>query len=506
MSLRVAIVGISYQENRRIASLENARSDSLKVLQAFSLHRPEDSEFFAALEPEQTSASHLVRGLTRFFSAANPGDDLVFVFEGHGTLRDGQSVIVGSDYAGNEAELVAVDDIVELMLKRQPRNGVVIVDACHSGEVKLPQPFYTPSRAHSAISVLSACDFAESALDIDELGGGLFTYMLLRALAGAAGQWEAELRKATVSSVFGFVARQVPAWIEANRQRLRLDGCSMTPRCVSDLRGDPILTLVPVARSGLAHQRDSRLSKLRHNLNPELKNCLRQLEDAVKIQARYAIEKIGFDSLFLEPETHHHELEMLLGRCAADLGGAFDLLEVFVLLAAIRTHDVGLGGAQGRTDERRFIRSAELVRAGVARGLVIPMPDAVAADAVAATLESMGRRAGECRGSLYWRGSEIRIDLLANMLTSMHSLSVMGERHGEEVGGGECGRLWVKRPLLSSIGDWGATGAAIASRVSGLNDLEEMAVQRWHVFATGSRQCLPTAAMTWWGPQWLDLE
>jgi len=396
----------------------------------------------AALEPEQTALPQLVAALDRFFSKLKPGDDAVFVFEGHGLQQGGRSVLVGSNHTASNAAVLPVDNVVDIMLKNKPRNCVLILDACHSGQSQLRKLFYDPLQGQSGVSVLSACDLGERALDVKELGGGLFTFMLLRALECANGQWEDGFRKATVSSVFGFVAKQVPAWIDANRQRFKLgQDFVMTSRFIANLRGDPVLTLVLVARNEEHHRRDLQLLEARGSLNSELNGCLQKLDDTAQVCSRYALEQLGRDTLYLETETHHRELEMLLGRCLCDVGDCVDPLEAFVLMAAVRTHDLGLLGAERPLEQNRFLCSAKLIRLGEARELVIPMPDATAAEAVARIVEQMANPTSNVPHLIYWRGIEIRTALLGSMLALAHTLSVMGERHGQDVGGEAFGRL-----------------------------------------------------------------
>ena len=506
MALRVAVIGISNKGSQNLPELPSAPGDALRLLNILREYPDSETDFFTALEPEHTYAHILREGLVRFFSETKPADNVMLVFEGHGLEIDQKSYLLAADYPGyGTSGTLAVEEVMTWMDFGKPLNRILLLDACHSGQgrnirsalggdVLFPAP---------GVSVLSACDLNEGALELEELGGGLFSFMAGQALSGAAGTEHEGHRKVTVAGLFQFVAREVPAWLEANRSRLCLpDSLTMTPRCISDLRGDPVLTTIPLVRRPpglrltLAQQYagDDDVNRLSAYLDP--------LQALARTVARRACRDWGNHNLFLDADQHTRELELLLGRCSADLQGSLTSAEAFVLRVVVCTHDLGLLETHYQANGR-FQRAADWVRSGMAQDLPVVLPDGILKEAVARTIEGL---AGDNPvAELLWQGVPVRTKLLSRMFGVAHRLVLIAERLAEDVGGGEIGRAWVRRACLSGVSDWEVNRTATVHVVPGVSDTEWTAIERWHANAT-SVLVLGGSQMDGFGPLWIDVK
>lgn len=501
MALRVAVIGISYKDNPVWPELPYARQDALKILNVLRSYSEGTTDFFTALEAEHTSLFMLEQGLKRFFSRTAIGDHVVLIFEGHGSESAGNTYLVPSDHPGGGPDrALALGQVTAWLEQGKPANRILIIDACHAGQgrARLGPDVLVPG---PGMSVLAACDLAEEALDMQELGGGLFSFMVYQALGGAAAVAQGSHRRVTVAGLFQYVAREVPTWLESNRSRLGIPhAIRMTPRLITDLRGDPLLTSVPVIQRQSTERRSLSDLPATSALPRDLRACLEPLQDLARVAAARALGHWGRDQLFLDADLHRHELELLIGRCLADLCDQISLVELFVLQAAICVHDLGL--LESQDVEKRFRRSAQFVRRGRAHDLPIVFPDTILAEAVAQTVERLGGSGGG--ESMLWGGRAVRVGLLGEMLGLAHRLAVMGERVAADVGEHDIGRLWVRRPLLSGLSDWHADGAALIQVAPGLDRLEWVAVERWQAQAASALTRRQTMCDVF-GPVWLDV-
>lgn len=502
--LRVAVVGVAeYAPASRLRSLPNSRFDALRMIDIFSrLRRTSASfEFFVAIEPEQTGWPALSQGLCRFFESGKPGEDLVLFHGGHGLHLDGRSFLASSDYVGVGREgALALSELLDAMAATRPCNRVLVLDACHAGEAptQLGPDILSPL---DGVAILSACDLDESALDVDELGGGLMSSVLTRGLAGGAGIAIDRDRAVTVAGLFAFVAREVPAWLAANRRRLRIpDAVRQTPRMTSALRGDPVLASWPWAgREAPATRRTRRPAEL--NFARDWMESLAVLHAVSATAARAALARNTAGDFMLDPAAHRDELERLVYHFLDDVGLDLDSAEVFVLAAVFALHDLGIG-THGASFSR-FEHAARCVREQRAGQLPILLPDGLGA-AVAATLEQMAGVPGAAEYEP-WSGRALRVGVLGRMVRLAHRLAIAHERSADDVGGGAVGQAWVRRPLISGPIDWTPGATAVAVVASNLDADARAAVERWHCLAGVELDRLRGAANPF-GPGWIDLQ
>jgi hypothetical protein len=507
MALRVAVVGIGYESAPPSWRLPLARVDALNLLLAFRRNAPTGTAYSVAVEAEQAKGAALRTGLIRFFAETTPQDDVLLAFHGHGECRGKKTFLLAGDGpARTRGTAIPFDTLLSWMNQGAPRNRILLIDACHSGQGRGACPLLGPDvlTPGAGVSILSACDLDEEAIEVEALGSGLFTFMVVRALEGAAGTVKDTQRCVTVSGLFGYVAREMPAWLASNRSRFGIPpGFTMTPRMVTDLRGDPLLTTVPVAAADAGPAGTLTAHPRARQVPPALRACLDRLADLAGTSAARAREVWPRDRLYLDSSTHFHELDVLLGRCVRNLRAPLTPDECFVLQAAVHTHDLGLIEARDVGD--RFRRSARFVRRGVAHDLPVRFPDPLLAEAVAQVLDRQADADATGDALAHRAGTPIRVGLLGSVLRVADRLATSGERLADDVGGGEIGRLWVHRPLIAAVGDWAAGGAATVHLAPSLSADEWAAVRRWRARAADVLPAQSAARGEAVGPLWLDL-
>lgn len=172
--------GLRYTANdaRLMQKVLNSGSADVKLLVTDGQAKPTKSAIYSALQEQMVKAT--------------PSDVLWFYFSGHGLKHseDGRTMLVPEGYQnGNWSTFIDVS-----ALRRELRSGtkaklvVIVMDSCHSGAVK-SSPFANLNSMLAPMTgtaVLSACRGDQVSLESPLLRHGLFTYLFVRGLAGAA--------------------------------------------------------------------------------------------------------------------------------------------------------------------------------------------------------------------------------------------------------------------------------------------------------------------------------
>lgn len=144
-----------------------------------------------------------------------PLDFFVFYFSGHGTVTDFGSYLVTSDTKPFD-EGVGLEQLNLIVgrISKVARNCLLILDCCHSGAANTGsehRPITTEdidgevtTRTESR-TLLAACRPEQVAFEYEDLGHGLFTYVLLRGLEGEAVDVDGNI---TVGGLSEFIHRE----------------------------------------------------------------------------------------------------------------------------------------------------------------------------------------------------------------------------------------------------------------------------------------------------------
>jgi hypothetical protein len=150
---------------------------------------------FKAIMPAAADLHSIIDQLSEIAGEANPADDLLFYFAGHGVVSYGDFYLVLRDTRQKRLDATALPyvNVQQIIKKCEARNKVVILDCCHAGEadgnrlgVRYRGGFdketvASASRGSSA-SLLIACGPDGSARESDSFEGGVMTSLLIEAL------------------------------------------------------------------------------------------------------------------------------------------------------------------------------------------------------------------------------------------------------------------------------------------------------------------------------------
>lgn len=152
----------------------------------------------ALLTNEEATLAAIEAALNRLFSQAQPNDQVIFFFSGHGAPG---SFLPYDFQADGGAKLLSHRRVREAFKRSRALRKLCIADACHAGSIRHNPT--TPDNPGSGVSggdtyyqeferqdveiaVFMSSRPHETSLEIGALENGLFTYFLLTGLQGAA--------------------------------------------------------------------------------------------------------------------------------------------------------------------------------------------------------------------------------------------------------------------------------------------------------------------------------
>lgn len=142
--------------------------------------------------------SNIVAAMSQLYSKAGPEDRVVFFFAGHGD----KGFFLPYEYDGSQRTALFHDDVKAAFKGCAAKTKLCIADACHSGSIKSRsndarlQPSvskadtgstkYRELEDGSGIVVMMAAKSNEVSWETQEIGQGVFSYFLVKGLAGQA--------------------------------------------------------------------------------------------------------------------------------------------------------------------------------------------------------------------------------------------------------------------------------------------------------------------------------
>jgi WD40 repeat protein len=236
----IVAIGINKYRNSRY-DLNYARADAEGVLRMLTergqaLFR--QVHVYPVFDAEAT-AEGIRAALGQVTASARPQDVLAFYYAGHGvTGKDARGqlefFIVPTeitqlyDEEALRAHAIAASELVELSRAIQAQKQVFILDACESGGVE--RAFARRGAAEekalaqlaraAGVHVLASTGTEQFATEFAELGHGLFTYVMIDALKGAADGAPRD-GKLTVHELKAYVEDRVPEMTQRYRGELQ---------------------------------------------------------------------------------------------------------------------------------------------------------------------------------------------------------------------------------------------------------------------------------------------
>jgi len=210
------IVGINdYDE---ISPLKYAKSDAERMRDFFMQDlgvSKDDLYFFTDDSPRnvQGRKTQPTYGTLKSFlgdrfeiSFLSAGDTLWFYFSGHGMPCEGRDYLLPSD--GNPRSIpdlaIPIGYVTERLRRSGADNVVMLIDACRSDGAKNAGMGIGEEKQQGVITFFS-CSPSQVSYEIDEIGQGVFTNVLLEAL-----RIQGEGNCATVERFYQFLRTQVP--------------------------------------------------------------------------------------------------------------------------------------------------------------------------------------------------------------------------------------------------------------------------------------------------------
>jgi len=266
----VVSAGVERYDDERIAPLQYAVADAKAVAAAFRASGVAAPQV-TLLTSDQTqptrrpTRSRLIRALEQVRRQAEPSDQLIVFFAGHGVEQDGEQFLLCQD---TSRDLLADTALPMQLVSRalaglQAAEVLFLIDACRNepntgrgeADAVLSETFARGLRPRLAepgttkgprlTATLLACEIGQRAWEAPEDGHGVFTLYLLRGLAGEAAGQDGQVR---LSSLASYVTQQVGLWSARSKRE-------QTPKLVNPDGGDmTILTPPPEPVVSVAFQ------------------------------------------------------------------------------------------------------------------------------------------------------------------------------------------------------------------------------------------------------------
>ena len=201
---RALVVGIS-----RYANLPNSQQlqfadDDAEMVYAF-LRSPAGgpTQYARLLRDEEATAAVIMQELLTLRDQAQPGDEIIFYFAGHGDVENiggdqNRGRLLAYDAPGNQLYIgmggtipvQTVQDIMEVIVDKGAQ-VIILTDACRSGSMNTGLEGAQVTAAKLAGTWSNVFRFVSSGAnqlseEDPDLGHGVFTYYLLDGLLGAA--------------------------------------------------------------------------------------------------------------------------------------------------------------------------------------------------------------------------------------------------------------------------------------------------------------------------------
>jgi uncharacterized caspase-like protein len=217
MARNFAVV-IGINNYKKIQPLKYAKSDAEKMRDFFMQDlqvSPENLYFFSDDSPcdvwgreTQPTYSNLETFFTESFETPflASGDTLWFYFSGHGMPYEGRDCLLPIDFSLSIASktTIPLSSITDRLRRSGADNVVMLIDACRSDGTKNAGMGIGEEKQQGVITFFS-CSPSQVSYEIDEIGQGAFTNVLLEAL-----RIQGEGNCATVERFSNYLKARVP--------------------------------------------------------------------------------------------------------------------------------------------------------------------------------------------------------------------------------------------------------------------------------------------------------
>lgn len=220
----VLAIGINEYKNQRM-SLNYAKPDAESFVESINKNtgRLFQTVKLHTLYNSEASRENILKKLDELSGKIYPEDVFIFYYAGHGSMVENKFFFIPSeslrlyDLKSLEKEAIEARLLQEKFGNIKALKQLIIMDACQSGgSVELlatrgasEEKAIAQLSRSAGIHVMASAGSEQFATEFAELGHGLFTYVLMRALAGEADGAPKD-GKVTIYELKSFIDDQVP--------------------------------------------------------------------------------------------------------------------------------------------------------------------------------------------------------------------------------------------------------------------------------------------------------
>lgn len=213
MDRRALIVGINTYGGGN--DLHACVADAKAIAEVFSRHKDNKKNFDCVILLDQMEDGSLITrpklraALNELF---NFDGDVLLYFSGHGFLSKTGGLLCTSDATKNDWG-IPMQEVVDLAIKSQARQILLILDCCHSGDIADLVTMNNDAgksllaTLRENMTVIAASRATEAAIEAS--GHGLFTGALIDALDGGAAD---HMGFVTAPALYAYVSRRFTGW------------------------------------------------------------------------------------------------------------------------------------------------------------------------------------------------------------------------------------------------------------------------------------------------------
>lgn len=203
---KALIVGINYYEAG--GALYGCVNDAHSVKSALERHSDGSVNFSTKLVTAVDVHTKIDRGSLKDMVAdlfTGDSEIALFYFAGHGHIETTGGYLLASDAKRGDDGL-PLSEVITLANKSKAKNKVIILDSCHSG-IAGDSPVSSMIEISEGVTILTASTKEQYATEKN--GRGVFTELLVDALAGAAANIVGDI---TPGSIYSHIDQSLGPW------------------------------------------------------------------------------------------------------------------------------------------------------------------------------------------------------------------------------------------------------------------------------------------------------
>lgn len=169
------VVGVSQYSNPQ-NNLSYSHKDAAQVYKLLQSRTTSDKA--KMLLDNYATRANILTSCNDLFTKSQKDDILIFYFSGHGSYGG----MVSHD------AMVSFDDLKTIFKSSKAKHKIIIVDACHSGDMRTPSAnsSKTPISPKDKVCLFLSSRTYQYSFESSQMANGYFTYYLLAGLRGGA--------------------------------------------------------------------------------------------------------------------------------------------------------------------------------------------------------------------------------------------------------------------------------------------------------------------------------